>query len=316
MSRTLILTESQYNILLNRIDNESFIVEDYAADVAKRMQAGGKQSQINATKCPTGYKQLTQQQVSSFTQQIKPWQDTRRGDKAYIQLSNGIVCQSFRSEKYTENKYKDVTLRQIVEAIRSAMGSVAGIAAQVLIEFLAVGPLINASAWGLLAAYDINRGISNNDWDWTNIIIDLIGVVTTGPGAKVAKTIFSGVKGGAKGSLKLLLQTLKKTNPKGFKYIYGMLKSITKWIPKITGPITKLLGAVAAKMKNTALYNGLVKLKNGFASMHKIIHEVEANLLLVAVKVGEKYTEANVVHDVVAKGVSTVSGQQHASAKH
>ena len=316
MSKTLIITESQYKNLLNKIDEASFVFEDYASDIKKTITAGNKQGTINQTKCPTGYKQLTSQQVKSYTQPIKPWQDTTRGDKAFIQLSNGIVCQSFRSEKYTENKYKDITLRQIVEAIRSAMGSVVGIAAQVLIDFLAVGPLINASAWSLLAAYDINRGISNNDWDWVNIIIDLVGVFTTGPGAKVAKTILSGVKGGAKGSLKLLLQSLKKTNPKGFKYIYGMLKSVTKWMSKITGPITQLLTAVSTKMKNTALYSGLVKLKNGIAGIHKVIHEVEANLLLVAAKVGEKYAETTIVHDAIAKGVSAVSGQQHASAGH
>jgi len=92
MSRTLILTESQYNSLLNRIDNESFIVEDYAADVAKRMQAGAKQATINATKCPTNYKALSQQEKDSYKGIVKPWTDTRTMNKNWKYLSNGTVC--------------------------------------------------------------------------------------------------------------------------------------------------------------------------------------------------------------------------------
>ena len=326
MSRTLVLTESQYNNLLKRVDEESFIVEDYADDLKKRMQAANKQTQINQTKCPTGYKQLTQKEVSSYTQTIKPWQDTRRGDKAFIQLSNGIVCQSFRSEKYTEAK--KITLDQLVESLRSGMGSLEGIIVQVLLDLVpTIGPILNVSAWSLLAAYDINKAITKNQWNataWFNIIVDLVGIVTTGPGAFYAKKALSGVKNLASGSLKAFLSNLKRVNPNGFKYIFNTLKTVSSWISKVMGPISRLIEALATKMKGTSLYNSLVTLKNSMSKIHKIIHEVEGNLLLLGAKtvekVGEKWAEHQVVHAGAAKitGHSHGSGHgtKHASVKH
>jgi len=310
MSKAIILTENQYSRLLNVINTNSNIFEDYAADVAKRMQAGAKQSTINATKCPANYRTLTQQEKNSFTQTIKPWQDTRRGDKAYIQLSNGVVCQSFRSEKYTE--FAQITIDQLAESLRSGMGSLVGIIAQVLIDFIpGIGPIINVSAWSLLTAYDINKGIKTGKPNWFNIIVDLIGVATTGPGAAVAKKVLAPLGKFAGASLKTLLQQLKRINPNGFKWLYSFLKGASSLVTKVTGPISKMISTLAAKAKNTSLYNGLVDLQKSVVRIHKIIHEVEGNLLLIGAKAAEKVGEKYIEHQVVHSGVGKVTGHGH-----
>lgn len=307
MSKTLIITESQYKNLLSKIDEASFVFEDYASDIQKTITAGNKQAQINKTKCPSGYRQLTQQQVSSYTGIIKPWQDTTRGDKAYIQLPNGVVCQSFRSEKFD-----GISIDDLMEALRNGLTTVGGIAIQVLLDFFAIGAIINTGIWSLLTIYDIHKGVHRNQWNWFNIIVDLIGVVTTGPGGAVAKRLLSGLKGVATGSLKVFLQTMKKTSPKAFSYVYKMLKNVTSWLGKISGPLVQLISKVAAKSKNSSLYKSLITLKNGLSSIHKVIHEVEGNLLLVGAKVAEKFSEKYAEHQLVHAGVGGVVGHGHA----
>jgi hypothetical protein len=306
MSRTLVLTESQYNNLLKRVDEEQFIVEDYAADLQKRMQAGAKQAQINKTKCPSGYRQLTQQQISSYTGIVKPWQDTKRGDKAYIQLPNGAVCQSFRSEKFN-----GIDIDALMEALRNGLTSVSGIAIQVILDFFAIGAIVNTGIWSLLSIYDIHKGVHRNQWNWFNIIVDLIGVVTTGPGGAVAKRMLSGLKSVATGSLKVFLQTMKKTSPKAFSYVYKMLKNVTSWLGKISGPLLQMISKVAAKSKGSSLYKSLITLKNGLSSIHKVIHEVEGNLILVGAKTVEKFSEKYAEHQVVHSGVGKLTGHGH-----
>ena len=309
MSRTLILTESQYNNLLNRVDNGSFIVEDYAADVAKRMKAGAKQSTINATKCPTGYRPLSQQEMLSYKGVVKPWTDTRTMNKNWVTLNNGTVC------NITQTAWgggSDYSIDEFAESLRSGMGSLVGIIAQVILDFVPVlGPIINVGAWSFLAAYDIDKGITTGKPDWFNIIVDLIGVATTGPGAAVAKKSLGPVAKYGRSGIKVFFQQLKRINPKGFNYIYGLLKNASSWVTKVTGPISKMIGALATKAKNTSIYRGLVKLKNGVARIHKIIHEVEGNLLLVGAKAAEKVGEKYIEHQVVHTGVAKVTGHGH-----
>jgi hypothetical protein len=314
MSKAIILTEDQYSRLLNVIDNNSHIFEDYAADLQKRMKAGAKQATINATKCPTNYKALTPQEIKNYSSyQIKPWLDTRTMNKNWKVLSNGTVCKIIQT---TWGGGSDYSIDEFAEALRSGMGSLVGIIAQVILDFVpAIGPIINVSAWSFLAAYDIEKGITTGKPNWFNIIVDLIGVATTGPGAAIAKKALAPVAKYAGSSMKVFFQQLKRINPNGFKYIYGLLKNASSWVTKVTGPISKMISALSTKAKNTSLYSGLVKLKNGIVRIHKIIHEVEGNLLLIgaqaAEKVGEKYIEAQVVHTGVSKLTGHGHGESH-----
>jgi hypothetical protein len=192
------------------------------------------------------------------------------------------------------------------------MGSLGGIIAQVILDFIpGLGPLLNVSAWSALAAYDIDKGITTGKPNLFNIIVDLIGVATTGPGAAVAKKVLAPVAKYAGSGIKVFLQQLKRINPKGFNYIYGFLKNASSWVTKVTGPLTKLIGALAAKAKNTSIYSGLVRLKNAASNIHKVIHEVEGNLLLLGAKTAEKVGEKYIEHQVVHAGVGKLTGHGH-----
>jgi hypothetical protein len=311
MSKAIIITEDQYSRLLNVIDNNSYIFEDYAADLQKRMQAGAKQATINATKCPTNYKALTPQEIKNYSSyQIKPWLDTRTMNKNWKVLSNGTVCKIIQTT--FAGGGSEIDIHKVVEAIRSGMGSLAGIVIQTLLDLVPpVGPALNVGAWSLLLSYDIYMGFTYNKWDYFNIIVDLIGIATTGPGAGIAKKYLGSLAKYGKGKLSTFLQAVKKYSPEGFKYIFGLLKSSTSWIGKIATQMTSIINAVGTKLKGSSFYQTLVLLKNNLAKVHKIIHEVEGNLLLlgakVVTKVGEKYAEHKVVH----AGVGKVTGHGH-----
>ena len=78
------------------------------------------------------------------------------------------------------------------ENLRKALFSWGGAAVQTFLATYgaaAGGNVVLVIVWGAMLAYDIYRGTQGN-WDWVNILIDLIGVVTTGPGAKVLVNLF------------------------------------------------------------------------------------------------------------------------------
>jgi hypothetical protein len=78
------------------------------------------------------------------------------------------------------------------EGLRDALQSWGGAAVQTFLATYgaaAGGNVVLVVVWGAMLAYDIYRGTQGN-WDWVNILIDLVGVVTTGPGAKVIGNLF------------------------------------------------------------------------------------------------------------------------------
>jgi len=315
MSKAIILTEDQYSRLLNVIDTNSYIFEDYKSDMEAKLKTAAKQATINSTKCPTNYKALTPQEIKNYSSyQIKPWLDTRTMNKNWKVLSNGTVCKIIQTT--FGGGGDEIDIHKVVENIRSAMGSVVGIAAQVLIDFIPVaGPVINSGAWSLLLSYDVYMGIANNKWDWFNIIVDIIGILTTGPGAGVAKKMLARFSKYAKGSLKSFLMVIKKADPKSFNYLYGMLKKATSAIGTVTSQMNKIVNVIATKAKNTSFYKYLIQIKNVMARIHKIIHEVEGNILLVGAKTvakaGEKFGEKYAEHQVVHAGVGKATGHGH-----
>ena len=53
-----------------------------------------KQVDMSST-CPFGYVELSKDEIQSNYGIIKPWTDTRRGDRAYVTLNNGTICKKY-----------------------------------------------------------------------------------------------------------------------------------------------------------------------------------------------------------------------------
>lgn len=104
------------------------------------------------------------------------------------------------------------------EGLRKALYSWGGVAIQVFLSTVGaaafgLGPLINTIVWALMLIYDVSKMLINSDYGFErlmNIAIDILGVVTTGPGGAVAKRLLTsagskigalatrlGLKGGA-----------------------------------------------------------------------------------------------------------------------
>lgn len=315
MSKTILITEDQLKVLIQSTKLENLVQEDYASDLKKQLQVNAKKPQVQ--KCPIGYKQLTQQEIQAHSKDlIKPWADTRAGDHGYTTLKNGIICRSDRRSKLEQGP-SNITLDQIVENVRSGMGSIAGIVLQVLIEFIpGIGPLINTGAWSLLLGYDvIYKGIMSKKWNWFNIIVDLIGVITTGPGGGIVKQGLSKIAGYGTKSLKTFIGAIKKYAPKTLQYIKPLISKVSSVVGGVVSFFSKLLNMVATKLKGGQLYNTILKLKNGLGGLTGILHQIESALALVVghqgasvtAKVGEKYGEEQLVH----AGVGSVTGGGH-----
>lgn len=129
----------------------------------------------------------------------------------------------------------DKGLGWFFENLRKALLSWGGAAVQV---FLATytggfGNVFLVVVWGAMLAWDLLQGIKGN-WDWVNIIIDLIGVVTTGPGAKIIAGVFKnlGILG-TKLPLSGIIQKLSTSGSSTVKWFSSILSKIVSGISQI-----------------------------------------------------------------------------------
>ena len=290
MNRIVKLTESDIQRITEKVLRERGynLKEDYASDIKKNMQAGAKYSTQQQTQCPAGYKALTQQEIQSFSKSLKkPWADTTAGDRGYVTLKNGTICRSFRREKL-ETK-PNITIDQLVESARAGMGSFAGVTVQVFLEFMEpLGPILNTSVWGLLSIYDISKAIRTKKPNWVNIIVDLIGVATTGMGAPGVKAGLSKVSRYATQGIEKFLLAVEHYAPNTFKYIKPILSKLSEVFSTILSQVTKFLKLISSKMQGTPLYNSVsILLKNAQAAK-AFITEIEVAMGEVVLQVGEK----------------------------
>jgi hypothetical protein len=158
------------------------------------------------------------------------------------------------------------------EQLRTALQSWGGAAVQ---TFLATfgsavgGNVILVIVWGTMLAYDIYRGIQG-EWDWVNLLIDLIGVITTGPGAKIIGGLFS--KLGIMGKnlpLSNILQKLSTSKLGG--WFVKMIQKVSSGISTIIGWVTKGINWVATKLG----IKGLTKMTSNITSkVSSIVDEI------------------------------------------
>jgi hypothetical protein len=152
------------------------------------------------------------------------------------------------------------------ENLRKALFSWGGAAVQAFLatSTIGVGNVILVVVWGAMLAWDILQGI-NGSWDWVNIIIDLIGVVTTGPGAKIVAGIFKQL--GILGTKLPLSGIIKKMSTSG--------SSTVKWFSSILSKIVSGLSQIGAYMLQGVSWLGK---KLGIKSLEKVSGQLKTKL--------------------------------------
>jgi hypothetical protein len=152
------------------------------------------------------------------------------------------------------------------ENLRKALFSWGGAAVQAFLasSTAGVGNVILVVVWGAMLAWDILQGI-NGSWDWVNIIIDLVGVVTTGPGAKIIGGIFQ--KLGLIGTKLPLSGIIQKMSTSG--------SSTVKWFSSILSKIVSGLSQIGSYMLQGVSWLGK---KLGIKSLEKVSGQLKNKL--------------------------------------
>jgi hypothetical protein len=184
------------------------------------------------------------------------------GKYVYDKVSSGF--------KYLKEKGID----WFFEQIRAALQSWGGAAVQAFLATFGAaigGNIILVIVWGVMLAYDIYKGI-NGDWVWSNILIDLIGVITTGPGAKILGELFK--KLGILGTKLPLGEIIKRISTSRLgSWFVKMLQKLMSGVSTITGWITKGVNWLATKLG----IKGLTKATSNITSrVSSIVDEISA----------------------------------------
>jgi hypothetical protein len=152
------------------------------------------------------------------------------------------------------------------ENLRKALFSWGGAAVQTFLatSTLGVGNIVLVTVWGAMLAWDLLQGVKGN-WDWVNIIIDLVGVVTTGPGAKIIGGIFQ--KLGLIGSKLPLSGIMQKLSTSG--------SSTVKWFSSILSKIVSGLSQIGNYMLQGVSW---LSKKIGIKSLDKVTNQLTSTL--------------------------------------
>jgi hypothetical protein len=160
------------------------------------------------------------------------------------------------------------------EQIRAALQSWGGAAVQAFLATFGAafgGNVILVIVWGAMLAYDIYKAI-NGEFVWCNILIDIIGVITTGPGAKILGELFK--KLGILGTKLPLGEIIKRISTSSLgSWFVKMLQKLMSGVSTITGWITKGINWLATKLG----IKGLTKATSNITSkVSSIVDEISA----------------------------------------
>lgn len=202
------------------------------------------------------------------------------------------------------NWLMDKGLGWFFENLRKALFSWGGAAIQ---TFLAtstggVGNVVLVVVWGAMLAWDILQGINGN-WDWLNIIIDLVGVVTTGPGAKIIAGAFKKI--GILGSKLPLSGIITKVSASG--------SAMAKWFTTVFTKIVSGLSKIGSYMLQGVKW---LSQKLGIKSLEKVAGQLKTKLSGVVDNIGRagtaiKISDTNVGNKLapVGRALSSKPGQ-------
>lgn len=235
------------------------------------------------------------------------------------QSMGGILSGQGYAQASTDavKKLTSITFPQFIEGLREFLASNSGLVVQLLIEVIpGIGQFINVGAWSILGIYDIMLGVTQNKWNWFNIIVDICAIATTGPGGKYVKQALGKVAKYGGSTIEAFAAAIRKYAPKVFSYIAKLVKTITSFISKITGHMKTLISYFSGGLKETSIYKSLINL-NGYLSsaVPRILSKVESAFAVEEGKIastaihtaqhgGEHYAKHEAGHAVA----STTSG--------
>lgn len=168
------------------------------------------------------------------------------------------------------DKIKKMTFEDWVEAFRSFVNGVSGVAIQIVLALTGVGNIANWIVNGLLLIYDVcYQGIAKGNWNWYNILTSAIALLATGAAAallKPAKAILQGVKSAGQIGLKLA------GAPTVFAKIAPYIKSMGTGMGKIIGWVSKSFSVFTTKFPMIGRF--LKPLKGGISKIKGFLDEV------------------------------------------
>jgi hypothetical protein len=198
--------------------------------------------------------------ISNLIQEEESWWDKTKkfGSKLYSKVKEKV------SSAVDWVKSKGIGF--FFEGLRKALMSWGGAAVQAFLATagsaaFGLGPTINFITWAAMLGYDLYLGISQNQWNWINIFIDLLGALTAGPGAKIAAGLFKGMgllgkgAGAAYSSIKNLVTAMMKSKAgstavtKIFKPIVNGIGTIVKYLSQAANWLSTKLGIPFLKQK-------------------------------------------------------------------
>jgi hypothetical protein len=107
----------------------------------------------------------------------------------------------------------------MMEKIREGLSSGTGIAIQIFAQLTGVGNIAVGIVWGTMLIYDLWKVFTGKDWNWLDLVFDVLGIISTGAakGFKIlAKNLGITGKGGLQGMKSGLAKLSASPKTKGF----------------------------------------------------------------------------------------------------
>lgn len=164
------------------------------------------------------------------------------------------------------NYIKKSGIGAIMESLRSALFSLAGVAVQTVLAFTGAGAIVNDVAWGILTLYDGYQYFQNGSTtSLMNLVIDLICLVTAGTlgsvlgkyigraASSVSEAIKVLMEGGAGNAIKGVLNTIKNGATAVSKWLgeaslFMKNKMGIEWVASKIQPIQKLFNTIVTEI--------------------------------------------------------------------
>jgi hypothetical protein len=147
----------------------------------------------------------------------KEWQQKHPNEK-FGQHQQQTMDQYGNVNTITADEYgnevrdiKKLTFDEFMEEYRENLFSIGGMAIEAFLTATEFGAIPVTAAWGFLLWYDVNKGIETGNWDWANLIIDVLMVSSAGLLGFELKALVSSEKLVGKG-LTDGVETLIKSN--------------------------------------------------------------------------------------------------------